>query len=211
MIKYILLDVSGTILYKPSLYDKLFKVLQSFGFTIDLKTIKYHHKLLSESIKFPDRTDRAFYDNFNSELVFSFGIVPCDEILSAIFSECTYLPWEKFEDTNVLNDLQLPIGILSNFNSSLEEKLSQFFNIAFQDVFVSEVIGCSKPSLEFYKYALEKINLQPNEILYIGDSFKLDYKPAKEIGFTTFIIDRDNFYPKSENIINSLLEIKNII
>lgn len=209
MIKYLLLDVSGTILYKPSLYDKLGQVLQTFGYEIDLKTIKYHHKLLSESIKFPDRTDKSFYDYFNSELLFSFGIVPTTEILSAIFSACTYLPWEKYEDTEVLKELTLPIGILSNFNSSLEEKLKSFFEVTFQDVLVSEVLGSAKPSLEFYQLALEKINLQPSEILYIGDSFKLDYKPAKEIGFTTFIIDRDNFYPKSDAILHSLTEIKN--
>lgn len=207
--KYLLLDVSGTILYKPILFDKINDVLKGFGYNFTKQQIQFNHKLLSEAIKFPDRTDENFYEHFNSELLFSLGIVPNNELLSTLFKSCSYLPWEKYEDTTVLNEINVPIGILSNFNSSLEEKLLHFFGTVFKDVFVSETIGKSKPSLEFYKHAIDAIGVNPKEILYIGDSFKLDYKPANDLGITTFVIDRDKFYPKNDVIINSLHEIKN--
>ncbi|MBN8641858.1 MAG: HAD family hydrolase [Flavobacteriales bacterium] len=205
--KYLLLDVSGTILYKPVLFDKIIEVLNDFGCSVNKKTLQYNHKLLSETIKFPDRTDETFYEYFNSELLFSLGIVPNDSILKALFKACSYLPWEKFTDTSALNEINVPIGILSNFNTTLEEKLNQFFGPLFKDVFVSETIGMSKPSIEFYQYALDKIGIEPNEIVYVGDSFKLDYKPAVELGITTFVIDRDGFYPKNDCIIESLFEL----
>lgn len=209
--KYLLLDVSGTILYKPVLFDKIITELNDFGWRIDINKLQYNHKLLSETIKFPDRTDEAFYEYFNSELLFSLGIVPDKELLLALFKSCSYLPWEKFEDTTVLNEIKVPIGILSNFNTTLEEKLIHFFGPIFQDVFVSETIGMSKPSSEFYQYALDKIGVKPSEIVYVGDSFKLDYKPAIELGITTFVIDRDGFYPKNDSIIQSLFDLKDII
>jgi FMN phosphatase YigB (HAD superfamily) len=209
--KYLLLDVSGTILYKPLLFDNLLKVLQEFGFEIEKKKIQYHHKLLSEVIKFPDRTDDSFYEFFNSELLYSIGIVPNKELLQAIFKSCSYLPWEKYEDTNVLNEISIPMGVLSNFNSTLEVKLQHFFGPIFKDIFVSEVIGLSKPSKDFFQYALNNLKIDPKDILYVGDSFKLDFNPANEIGFTTFVIDREGFYPKSENVISSFIELKNII
>lgn len=211
MIEYVLLDVSGTILHKPVLFFKLQKVLEDFGYVVDLKKIQYNHKLLSETIKFPDRTDAAFYQYFNTELLFSLGILPTGELLGAIFDACTYLPWEKYDDTEVLHSINKPIGILSNFNSGLEDKLNNFFGPIFQDIFVSEIVGKSKPSIEFYEYALKKLNIEAQKILYIGDSFKLDFKPAKELGFTTFVIDREGFYNNSLDTISSLYEIKKIL
>ena len=65
----------------------------------------------------------------------------------------------------------------------------------------------AKPSLEFYKRALEKIPFKADEVLYIGDSIKLDMEPAISLGIETLIIDRDNFYPNLEKRISSLNEI----
>lgn len=209
--KYLLLDVAGTILYKPNLFEKINEALNSCGYFVSEEKLKYNHKLLSEAIKFPDRTDADFYKNFNSELLYSLGIVPTEELLEAIFKSCSYLPWEKFEDSAVLQEIEIPIGIISNFNSSLKEKLNQHFGPIFSDIFVSEEIGISKPSIEFYKKVLDKINVNPNDILYIGDSIKLDLKPALTLGIKSYIIDRDNFYSDSDYRIQSLFEIKKMI
>jgi putative hydrolase of the HAD superfamily len=209
MIKYIFFDVAGTLLGKPSLYTNIQKTIEEFGFQVSLQDIKSKHKLLSEVIHFPDRTDADFYKKFNAELLYLLGIVPSNEILDAIFKNCTYLPWEAFEDTKVLSELNLPLGVISNFNTTLKDKLNQFFGPVFQDVFVSEELGVAKPKIEFYQKALEKIPFQANEVLYIGDSIKLDFEPAAKLGFNVLIIDRDNFYPNLKNKIANLAEIKN--
>lgn len=209
--KYLLVDVAGTILHKPNLFTKINETLSNYGYLVSLDKLKYNHKLLSEVIKFPDRTDAEFYTNFNSELLFSLGIIPTDVLLNDIFRACSYLPWEKFEDTQVLNEIEIPIGIISNFNRSLENTINQFFGPIFSDFFVSEEIGISKPSLQFYKKALDKINVSPKDILYIGDSFKLDLQPSLGLGVNSYIIDRDNFYPNNLNTIQSLLELKKMI
>jgi FMN phosphatase YigB (HAD superfamily) len=211
MIKYIFFDVSGTLLGKPSLYSRIQESLASFGHQISLEDIKSKHKLLSEVIHFPDRTDADFYKKFNAELLYLLGIVPSEEILDTIFKNCTYLPWEKFEDTKILNDLNIPIGVISNFNITLKDKLNQFFGHIFQDIFVSEELGVAKPKKEFYEKALEKIPFKANEILYIGDSIKLDLEPATKLGFNVLIIDRDNFYPNLKNRISNLVEIEKFI
>jgi putative hydrolase of the HAD superfamily len=208
MIKYIFFDVAGTLLWKPQLFEKIQNTLSDFGYNVTLKEVKQKHKFLSEIIHFPDRTDATFYKKFNSDLMYLLGIVPSDELVNSTFKNCTYLPWEDFEDAIILNDLKLPLGIISNFNTSLKEKLNVFFGPLFSDIFISEEFGVSKPNIEFYKRALEKIPYQANEVLYIGDSIKLDLEPASKLGFKTLIIDRENFYPNLENRISSLGEIK---
>lgn len=209
--KYLLLDVAGTLLHKPYLFSTINNTLQNFGHTIALDNLRYNHKMLSETIKFPDRTDVDFYSYFNSELLYSLGIIPNAELLNAVFQSCSYLPWEKFEDTDVLKEIEIPIGIISNFNSSLKKKMNDYFGSIFSDFFISEELGISKPSLEFYQKAIEKIKIEPKDILYVGDSFKLDLEPAVRLGINTFIVDRDNFYPNNPNTIQSLLELKNKI
>ena len=207
MIQYIFFDVAGTLLGKPTLYSIIQNTLRDFGHEVGLDEIKNKHKLLSEVIHFPDRTDMAFYEKFNSELLYLLGIVPEEALINSIFKKCTYLPWQAFDDTQILQKLNLPIGVISNFNTSLKDKLEHFFGPVFQDVFVSEELGVAKPNIEFYRKALEKIPFASHEVLYVGDSIKLDLEPASKLGFKVLIIDRDNFYPNSKNRISSLTEI----
>lgn len=210
-IKYILFDVSGTLLQKPSLYIVLMEILVQNGYKGTLVELKQMHKILSETIHFPDRTNKVFYKNFNENLLFSLGIIPNENVLEEIYSKCSYLPWEKFEDTIVLSEICLPMGILSNFNSSLKEKLYEFFGPVFKDIIVSEEFGIAKPAIEIYNKAIEIINFSPENILYIGDSLKLDVKPALALGIKTLLIDRDNFFPNSEYSIKNLNQILNHI
>jgi HAD superfamily hydrolase (TIGR01509 family) len=209
--KYLLLDVAGTLLHKPALFIKIQEVLTNRGHIVDLNKIKYNHKLLSETITFPDRTSKEFYTDFNAKLIYSLGIIPTNELLEEIFSTCSCLPWEKFDDTEYLREVNIPIGILSNFNSSLKDQLSLLFGPVFSDIFVSEEFGVAKPSVDFYQRALDKINVDPKHILFIGDSFKLDLEPAMKLGIKSYVIDRDNFYPNNPNIIRSLFDIKDLI
>lgn len=204
MIKYVFFDVAGTLLGKPLLYTKIQETLSDFGYAVTLEELKKKHKLLSEVIHFPDRTDAAFYQKFNADLLYLLGIVPHQKLLDALFKACTYLPWEAYEDTKVLQEIKVPIGVLSNFNSTLREKLESFFGPIFSAVFVSEELGVAKPSSEFYQKAFSQLECQPNEILYIGDSIKLDLAPAEALGCKVLIIDRDDFYPALNNKISNL-------
>jgi putative hydrolase of the HAD superfamily len=211
MIKYIFFDVAGTILSKPSLFEKLNNILLRNGYDITIEEIKFKHKLLSEVIFFPDNTNKDFYKLFNSELLRLFGIIPDEKILLEIFNECTYLPWQKFEDTVILDQIDIPIGIISNFNKSLNQILEKSFKTRFSDILISEELGVAKPSLDFYKRAIEKIEFNPGEILYIGDSMKLDIEPATKLGIKCLLIDRDRFYKISKYKITNLAEILNHI
>jgi putative hydrolase of the HAD superfamily len=210
-IKYILFDVAGTLLHKPMFYQLFLEILNKNGYKITLLDLKLKHKIASEIIQFPDRTNKEFYSDFNRKLLFSLGIIPNEKLLEEIFSKCSYLPWEKFQDTEILSSLNVPIGIISNFNSTLKDKLNEFFGNIFKNIIVSEEVGFSKPSIDFYKIAIEQIGILPQNILYIGDSLRLDIEPALLIGMNPLLIDRDGFYPNSNYHIQDLNQILNYI
>jgi putative hydrolase of the HAD superfamily len=211
MIKAVLLDAANTIIHKPLLWERINTVLVSHGHNIPGDLLKNRHKLVSELINFPDQTSEQFYDTFNAELLFALGIVPEQSLLKDLFSACTYLPWVSFADNVYLRDIEYPVSVLSNFNSKLSSLLDEIVDVKFDKIIISEVEKVRKPQIEFYQRAIQVIGLVPSEILYVGDSLKLDIKPAMLSGTQTCLIDRDNFYPATKNRINSFAQLKSFI
>jgi len=212
-IKYILFDAANTLIYKPELIPNISSVLSSEGYSIPESMIIRNHKLVSELIAFPDVTSEDFYLAFNSKLLESFGIEPKLSLSKKIFDKCSYLKWDKYDDTECLKNIKLPIGILSNFNKKLESTIRGLFDVEFRNYFVSEILGTAKPALAFYEQAVSALNeYQPGQILYIGDSPKLDVFPGTKVGMKCILIDRNSIYKHSNIIrINSLNEIEDFI
>lgn len=209
-IRYLLFDAANTLIHKPTLWTKMANALEMHHIQVDIPTLQQRHKLISEVLFFPDRTSADFYKNFNAELLYSLGIIPTNKLLDDIFNACTYLPWEVFDDTVVLADTTLPKGILSNFNTTLAEKISNMFPGVFTSVITSEEMKCAKPSLDFYKKAIDAVGLAPENILYVGDSLKLDMEPALKVGMNAWLIDRVGCYPNYPNRITSFHQLSDI-
>lgn len=208
----VLFDAANTLIHKPALWENMIRVLKAHGQDIDQTELRKKHKLISEIIHFPDRTNSEFYRNFNKELLLSLGIIPDDTLLDDIFNACTYLPWQAFEDTEYLKEINLPKAVLSNFNSSLKDHLDTLFGEnTFSAIIGSEKEKVGKPSIEFYQRALEILAIEPAKILYVGDSLKLDVIPAKSLGIDAWLVDRDDNFTYFDKRIASLSELSNII
>jgi HAD superfamily hydrolase (TIGR01509 family) len=206
-INHLLFDAANTLIHKPTLWDKWIVTLKKYGYEIPLDKLKHDHKQISEVIRFPDQTSKDFYAHFNSELLYSLGIIPEQNLLTEIFQACTYLPWEKFDDTIVLNSLNRPLSIISNFNKNLTGTIENLFGDLFQKIIISENYGVAKPDIRFYELALKELEIEPDSILYIGDSLKLDMEPAAKIGMNTLLIDRNNMYPFYSKRITNLSDL----
>lgn len=208
--RFLLFDAANTLIHKPALWERMDDALKLHGITVDIPTLQKHHKLVSELLFFPDRTNAEFYKTFNSELLYSMGIIPTQQLTDAIFKACTYLDWAPFPDTAALSEISLPKGILSNFNNTLSGKISEMFPGVFSTVITSEELECAKPSVEFYSKAIKSIGVPPENIIYVGDSIKLDMEPAVKKGMTAYLIDRMDCFPNYPNRINSLTQLSNI-
>ncbi|WP_206954316.1 HAD family hydrolase [Trinickia acidisoli] len=196
-IKSIFFDVANTLLYKPGLYPAIHQTLSQHGISISFEKLLLVHRLLSDVITFPDRTSSDFYRDFNSHLLRSFGVVPCDELLNAIFSSCSYLPWRPFPDTASLAAIKLPMGIVSNWDTSLREKLALLPSANFTWILGSEEQGVRKPAPDFFTRIFDISGLRADEIIYVGDSIRLDIEPALNLGIKTILLDRDDLYGSS--------------
>ncbi|HET6430805.1 HAD family hydrolase [Dyella sp.] len=194
-IKALFLDAANTLVHKPALYPSMAEVLKRHGVQVDLDVLLRQHRFLSEAKSFPDRTSREFYDEFNSELLRSLGVLPKRELLDELFGACSYLPWRPFDDVADLTVLDVPLGVLSNWNTQLSDTLALIPDLQFSWVLGSEQIGLRKPAPAFFERMLDAAALEASEIAYIGDSMRLDVEPALSMGIRAALIDRDNLYP----------------
>ena len=85
----------------------------------------------------------------------------------------------------------------------------------FDGFFISDDIGASKPSKEYFDKCFEKLgNPNPGEVLLIGDSPTADINGAAAYGMQAILFDGKNRYSKTEGnipIVRSLGEIASIL
>ncbi|WP_436517198.1 HAD family hydrolase [Ekhidna sp. To15] len=212
MIKAIFFDVANTLLHKPDLMANIQEAFQKFGYSFVREQIQAIHQQLTEEVVFPDETTQEFYNGFNAKLCQALQVETSPLLVQNIYEVSRGLEWHKFDDLDIIEQLSLPIGIASNWDKSLQEKLKHYFSYDFKWILISEELGVKKPQPEFFSQMIDTSGYQASEIMFVGDSMHLDIVPAKEMGIEAVLLDRNNFYStyegkkiKSMNELTSLL------
>lgn len=84
------------------------------------------------------------------------------------------------------------LGLVSNFAYSPGFwKILQRFNLTrfFDAVVVSGELGLRKPHPRIFKEALKTLGVEAAEAVFVGDSLKADIDGAKNMGFTTILVE----------------------
>lgn len=107
----------------------------------------------------------------------------------------TAKPWMIYPDTiptlQKLRSLNIPLGILSNFDSRLY-KVLRALNLAeyFDTVTISTEAGVAKPDPKIFAIALAKHECDPENAWHVGDSLREDYEAANSAGLRGVLLDR---------------------
>lgn len=133
-----------------------------------------------------------------------------------------FMNYVRIDDntTQMLKELygKYRLGIVSNFaipecvEDLLErEQLGQFFEV----IIISGAVNKRKPDPEIFNLALQKMQLDPVEVAFVGDTVDADVKGAKDAGMKSVYIDRrpqkelEEYNP--DYIIKSLSELPFIL
>jgi putative hydrolase of the HAD superfamily len=81
----------------------------------------------------------------------------------------------------------------------------------FDAVVCIESCNCVKPNKEIFLYALDRLGVEPNEAVFVGDSVEQDYEGAFKVGIRPFLLDRAGKHPNHFNKIASLTELLTIL
>jgi putative hydrolase of the HAD superfamily len=102
--------------------------------------------------------------------------------------------WELYPEVlEVLEKLcpRFQLAVISNFDGRLRMILEQLgVSKFFKQVLLSSELGADKPDPEIFRRALNLIQLNPNEVLHVGDDPERDWQAATAAGLSIFQLDR---------------------
>lgn len=158
----------------------------------------------------------VFWSHLYRRLLSELGIADeslVKDMYSTFSSSASY---RLFEDVlpvlEELDEMDLRLGLISNFEEWLEEMLVELeIGHLFDVSVISGIEGVEKPDPEIYRKALGKAGCEPARALHIGDSPRMDIEPAAAVGMATVLLDRYNRYPEMSPRVRSLSEIPVIL
>jgi len=206
-LKAVFFDAVGTLFYlTKTVGDHYALIAKEIGLNLDAKKLDaaFHSVWAQmpprEAIHGPRENDdkdwwRELTDHVLREAAPDVGELDRDnffEVAYEHFAESGV--WELYpEVVDVLKQLhrRFQLAIVSNFDGRLRVILERLgISKYFGHVFVSSEIGADKPDPEIFRRALKFLNLQPRNVLHVGDDPERDWRAATEAGLGIFQLDR---------------------
>ncbi|QTD54312.1 HAD family hydrolase [Sulfidibacter corallicola] len=207
-IKYVVFDCGGTLVdLVPEKWECAHTLLTQLDLDIPLPFIQQAYRTVEfampqKSSRERDAGDRvAYYDRFNRMICIQLGIESKWKRVNALFQKQfpKMVQWRVFSDTWLcLEDLfpKLPLYVLANWDRHLprvleKNKLSSYFRAAF----ASQDLGSEKPDPEIFRAFLQRVGIDAEACLYVGNEYLADVVGSRACGFHPVLVDRAGFYP----------------
>ena len=220
-VKAVLFDLGGTLVYTTEIPEVYRRMLEAYGIKRSIEEISRAHR---EAEKHFDIQRLAtlleeYWVIWNLDILERLGIRENKRFLAEIIAD----RWWNYSDVKLYPDVEetlrqlksmgLKIGIVTNgLESDCREVLRKVGLHNFFDVTVGiDAVGKMKPHGEIFLHALNKLEVSPNETLFVGDRLEEDYEGARRAGLRPLLIDRDNIISSRVEKIRSLGEIVNYL
>ncbi|MGB6387189.1 MAG: HAD family hydrolase [Terriglobales bacterium] len=220
-IKAIFFDVGNTLLFPNR--ERIHAPLTERGIALDsehLRDLECRTKNQFDGMMTRNgNTDHSFWWMFYSQLLSEIGFKDKDEndavrdrLVASIRNSAN---WDKIRSgtSELLREIgeRYRIAVISNADGKIEDVLRRC-GIAdcFRTITDSGLVGYEKPHLEIFRQALKSMNAAPEESLYVGDVYSVDYLGATGASMEAVLMDvpgayRDKGVPRVE----SLAELQN--
>lgn len=107
------------------------------------------------------------------------------------------------KNKTILEELskKYPLVIVSNFYGNIKTVLAEYGILHyFKNVIESAEVGIRKPSPEIFTLGVKALEMQPNQVLVIGDSYSKDIEPAQKAGCIPIWLKGESWQGKEEKI-----------
>jgi len=202
--KAIFFDVGNTLLFPdrkhilaPLHQRKLTPSLEQWH-AIERKTKKEFDDILQHDGK----ADHSFWYLFYSHLLPELGVddnALRDALVNATrisANWCDIRPGTR--ETLQRLGRRYPLAVISNADGKIADVLNRC-GIAdcFRQIIDSGLVGYEKPHPAIFKAALRAMNVSPEQSLYVGDVFSVDYAGATRAGMQAILFDVSGAYRES--------------
>lgn len=95
-----------------------------------------------------------------------------------------------------LRERGFTLAVISNADGRVEDDLGRYgLRPHFATVVDSHVVGVEKPNPEIFRLALERLEVEAEQAVYVGDVFGIDVMGARRAGLQAVLIDTLDRYP----------------
>lgn len=218
-IKVIFFDVGNTLLFPNR--ERIHAPLAKLGAAPDLEHLRDLERRIKN--KFDSQMtnngnhDHSFWWMFYTQLLSEIGVEDDslrDQLVSSIRDSGNWdqiLPGTRERLEQIAKRYR--IGVISNADGRIEDVLRR---CAIADCFLSitdsGLVGYEKPHPEIFRQALKSLNAAPQESLYVGDVYTVDYLGAMGAGMQAVLMDVPGAYvDKGVARVQSLEELQHAL
>ena len=222
-LKVIFFDVGNTLLFPNR--ERIHAPLAERGVTLEaehLRDLECRTKnqfdgMMTGVITKTGSTDHGFWWMFYCQLLSEVGLnddAIRDQLVASIRNSGN---WDTIRPGTVeqLHEIGklYQIAVISNADGRIEDVLRRC-GIAqcFRTITDSGLVGYEKPHPEIFRHALKSMNAAPEESLYVGDVYSVDYLGATSAGMQAVLMDVSGAYrDKGVPRVDSLEELQAVL
>jgi putative hydrolase of the HAD superfamily len=195
-LKVVFFDVGNTLLFPNR--ERIHAPLAERGIAVDnehLRDLECRTKNKFDAMLTANgSTDQSFWWMFYSQLLSEIGIDDDglrDQLVAAIRKSAN---WDRIPAGTAEYLLRIgkiyPIAVISNADGGIKDVLERC-GIAdcFRTITDSGLVGYEKPHPEVFRQALKSMDARPEESLYVGDVYAVDYLGAMGAGMRAILMD----------------------
>ncbi|EAQ82836.1 HAD-IA family hydrolase [Blastopirellula marina] len=219
LIRCVLFDVVGTLIYpQPSVAAVYQAAGVANGCDLPIETIRarFREALILYSVSPDLRTDETLERERWRQIV-AHVFAEANEtkaILDRLWKHFAQASsWSVYQDAlptlEKLSD-RYQVGLASNFDGRLRAIAGHWPCLSDAMLFVSAEVGWAKPSPHYFGSIANVLQLQPHQILLVGDDPRNDYHGAVAAGYQALFLAREKDVPADiapEAVIQSLGEV----
>jgi HAD superfamily hydrolase (TIGR01509 family) len=105
------------------------------------------------------------------------------------------------------------VALISNSDGRVSELMQDVgLGDCFESITDSGVVGYQKPSPKIFQAAIAAVGIEPNESVYIGDIYSIDYVGAKGVGMHAVLMDSFGTYAgNGVTRVGDLIELRELL
>jgi len=216
-VKAVLFDLGGTLIKTvdaPKIYRR---ILEVYGVKVSVDAIAKSHKENEKEFDLEEMVamEQEFWVKWNLRVLGRVGIKENREFLARKIDEL----WWEYAELEVYSDVletlaqlkrkEIKIGVVTNgFEKDYKQILQKLNWTNYFDVVVgADACHKAKPNREIFLYAVNKLDVNPKETIFVGDSVKYDYEGARKAGLKPLLINRNGKALADVKTITSLTEV----
>lgn len=154
--------------------------------------------------------DREFWHIYYTALLQSLG-APQELCFPLVAATRRSDHWDRVlpGTREVLEELRAQgrrLGVIANSDGHIQDILVAVgLGDCFETFTDSALVGFEKPHPAIFRAALDSLGAQPDESLYVGDIYSVDYVGARGVGMAAVLMDvagtyRDNGLPRVDSL-----------